>query len=141
MSKKKKVLGKYYILVLPILFFSIIFLKLIDASFFNLIFFVVSFLWQVLLRAPYIEPKVTSRKMRFSFLKLIYSFNEFLINNFAGRESKIKESLIRMASPIMFVALLILISNEGNILYGVTGCLISEIILWNQNSRVAPDYR
>lgn len=139
MAKKKKILGKYYLLVLPILFFSIFFLTLLKVSPFNIVFFVSSYSWQVLLRAPFVADRIFPRKFRFSFVRSLYLINEFFIKTIAPDRGRIKMAVARMSSPILFGGALMFFAQDGNIIFLFLGSLFSEIVLWNSRARVLQD--
>lgn len=139
MAKKKKILWKYYLLVLPILLFSILFLSLFKVSPFNIVFFVSSYSWQVLLRAPFVADRIFPRKFRFSFVRSLYLINEFFLKTIAPDRGRIRVAVARMSSPILFGAALMFFAKDGNILYLFLGSLLSEIVLWNGRARVVQD--
>lgn len=139
MSKKKKILGKYYLLVLPVLFFSLVLLYLLKVSFFNTTFFVFAFGWQILLRAPFVSDRIFPRKFRFSFVRSLYLINEFFLKILAPDGGRIRGSLARMLPPILLGAVLMLFARSGNVTFLILGSLLSEIVLWNSRAKALPD--
>ena len=125
----KKDLIRYYLLVfLPFLFVWAI-LKGIGVSWFNQLWFTLSYFWPVTVNAPGVMDRVYSKKYRFSILRFIYLFD--LIFKKIGKKFKIflTSKIISSSAPLVFGFVLVLISKFGDIPFIILGVLLAESIL------------
>jgi len=100
-------------------------LTFVDISIVSKLFFWLSYVWNFSLRTPGIQEKVSHRRYRYSFLRLVYFVHQFFS---ASLQNKIPQFLIVSVSPLAFISLLFLFTKAGNPLLGLLGSIIYEVI-------------
>jgi len=126
---QNKDLIRYYLLVfIPFLFIWAI-LKGIGVSWYNQLLYTLAFFWPVTVNAPRIVERVTSKKYKFSLLRMIYLFDQIFKK--LGQKFKIylTSKIVSSLAPLVFGVTLVLLSKFGDLLFLVFGVFLAEAIL------------
>jgi hypothetical protein len=88
-----------------------------------------AFFWPVTVNAPGIFERVTSKKYKFSLLRMIYLFDQIFKK--LGQKFKIflTSKIISSLAPLVFGVTLVLVSKFGEPIFIVFGVILAEAIL------------
>ena len=128
MSQNKNLIRYYLLVFIPFLFIWAI-LKGIGVSWYNQLLYTMAFFWPVTVNAPGIIERVTSKKYKFSLLRMIYLFDQIFKK--LGQKFKIflTTKIISSLAPLVFGVTLVLVSKFGEPIFIVFGVILAEAIL------------
>lgn len=106
----------------------------------NVVFTVVAYAWPWALSNQELGEKIAQRRLRLSFLGLIYRVYHYL-QSFSLLQKKYGDLVARNLGPWIFIILVILLANTGNFAYAVLGTLSFEgfkyLVTWRRQKNGA----
>ena len=124
---EKPILKYYAVGFTPLLIFLAVF-ELLEVSYFNFLFFIVTFCWNFTLRSPGLIERSGSLAYRFSFIKFICTYDGVLTKLPVCERNVYAKIFFRSLAPFSFVLFVSLLTGEGNLLYSVLAVVIFEAI-------------
>ncbi len=95
----------------------------------GMLFVTSCYLWSFTALTPGVAERIRSRRYRWSFLKVIFKYNQLISIRMARkRYSWIIIPLLRALAPVLFFGLMAIFTKAGNPLYAVLGALYFELI-------------
>jgi len=125
--KKLSILARYYVVSITSFLLCWGIFSLIGFQFLNFLFFTVGFVWHFALLTPGIKDQVFARHQRLSFLSMVVRTNYYLQLFVSTEKIPFKSSIIRALSPLLFSFLLMVLTNNGNLLFTLLGSLMFEL--------------
>lgn len=123
---KTSALTRYYLIYLIeiILIWGV--MSLVGIDFYFIIFLMVGFVWPMTLMTPRLKDKVHQTGGRFSFLTVVYKLNHFLQMLINKKNIWYVSSVIRLISPLLFIALINIFGGNGEFLPIFIGWFLFE---------------
>lgn len=118
--------SKYYGITIPVGILIWFGCSLINISFINIIFCMMAYIWHFSLLAPNVKEKVLKKGNRFSLLSIVFQTNYYLQMFISYPKNKIRSSLVRAISPLIFTFVLYFFGGSGNLIFTLIGSLIFE---------------
>ena len=122
--------NKYLLTYLIALFILTLLLWGVSLNYSTLNFIILGFCWNFTLRAPSIREKMLLRKYKFSFLKMVFRFDNFLSSL---SEKYWTQTLIRSLPPLLISLLAFVISSDGWFFLTLLGSAYFELIYFFKN--------
>jgi hypothetical protein len=119
--------NRHYLEYLPTLFVVALFFEFLPVEFTTSLYVYIGFCWPLAITAPYLSDVVGVKKYRFSFIKLIYQFNNFLMNLFPEEKRHWSDLLTRAMSPLIFCALMGVVAGDWFFFLSLLGSAIFEL--------------
>lgn len=112
--------------------FMVALIKVGDYQFEQTVSFMVAYYWMALVLHPYIEDKVSHRRYRLSFIRLIYSIDKnirkLLIKIISASFFELVAVLVGGLVPIAFCTSLYLFSGKGSIALAILGSYLFPLL-------------
>lgn len=102
-------------------------LSLLSVEFYNIVFFMLAYIWHLTLLTPKLRDQVLTTHNRFSFLSVVIKLNYYLMIFINKKNNPIISSIIRALSPFMFITLINSLGGYGNLYWVVFGSVIIEL--------------
>ena len=120
----------YYIYGLFLLLGAFFVFSFVEVLLINMMYFYVSFFWNFAIYVPGMERLVQKKRYRYSFLRAIFLLNRIFSNDKLLKLLPYSQFLGRLMIPVLFILLLIVLFNNGNILFAFAGTVYFELCLF-----------
>lgn len=124
---KTSALTRYYLIYLIEIILVWGVLSIVGIDFYFIIFLMVGFVWPMTLLTPKLKDKVYNSQGRFSFITIVYRMNHFLQMLINKKNIWYVTSVIRLISPILFIALINIFGGNGEFLPVLIGWFLFEV--------------